>query len=657
MSVDGRVTLEQRLKSGPLPVDEAVRVVWSLCDRFEKSASAETLGDVVPSRVTLYGRIVEVNVPDALPIAGASAPERQRGGPPTPRSDVYAMGALLVHVLTGKPPDGTPLPVGAEHLRPVVAKCLAVDPSARFANLSELKRALVRLDKTLASGPKPSGTQPITRSTLGPWTIEGLLGQGSMGHVFKARHQSLGRLAAIKVLRPEQYQQPELIQRFFQEARTVNQINHEHIVEISDFVQEPGEAGPSAVYCVMEFLQGRTLGDLIEEQPVELSRGLRIVEQLCDALAAAHKVGVVHRDVKPDNIMLIERGGSKDYVKVLDFGVAKLTDTDGKAMVATTEGAIIGTPICMSPEQAQGDAIDARSDVWAVGVILYKLLTGAFPFDAPTFVNIAVQIITKPYAPLPAKNQVGEAIPPRLRTLVEKCLQKQRELRPQSMVELRDELRAILRGEAAPGAPGGRRGLVALGVAVLAAALGVGGFWLTRPPKPPEPLPPVIPPAVLVPLPVLEVDAGPVAEPEDAGAEDELVDAGVADEGDDGGVNAGVTRADAGTRRVVSTPTPKKPIRISAQSVAEVMTRFAPKLRGCQVKEPEDTAKVDGSTVLVITLQQSGKVVRAKMTGSGGGGGLEQCIARVLQREGFPPIEGPLPVNGEVKLKMKILTE
>ncbi|MCU0696681.1 MAG: protein kinase [Myxococcaceae bacterium] len=651
MSVDGRVTLEQRLQSGPLPVDEAVRVVWSLCDRFEKSASAETLGDVAPARVTLYGRVVEANVPDALPVAGASAPERQRGGPPTPRSDVYAMGALLVHALTGKPPDGTPLPARAAHLEAVVAKCLSPDPSARFANLSELKRALVRLDKTLTSGPRPSGSQPVTRTSLGPWNIEALLGQGSMGHVFKARHQSLGRLAAIKVLRPEQYQQPELIQRFFQEARTVNQINHEHIVEISDFVQEPGEAGPSAVYCVMEFLQGRTLGDLIEEQPVDLARALRIVEQLCDALAAAHRVGVVHRDVKPDNIMLIERGGSKDYVKVLDFGVAKLTDTDGKAMVATTEGAIIGTPICMSPEQAQGDAVDARSDVWAVGVILYKLLTGAFPFDAPNFVNIAVQIITKPYAPLPARNQVGESIPPRLRTLVEKCLQKHRELRPQSMVEVRDEVRAILRGEAAPGTGGGRRGLVALGAAVLMAGLGVGGFWLSRTPKPPEPVATPPPPAVLTPLPAVEVDAGPPPAANDAGADVALADAGATEDALDAGVEPGSGPADAGTRRPAA-GAPRKPIRISAKSVAEVMSRFGPKLRGCQVKYPDETAKVDGSTALLITLQQSGRVVNAKLLGSGAGGGLEQCIARVLQREGFPPIEGPLPVNGQVKVRL-----
>jgi serine/threonine-protein kinase len=639
MSADGRITLEQRLKSGPLPVDEAVRVVWGLCDRFEKTARAETLGDVAPARVTLYGRAIEVDIPDTSPLPIYSAPERRQGAS-TPRSDVYAMGALLVHLLLGRPPDGTALPPTAAHLQAVVDKCLAADPQARYANLSELKRALVRLDKTLMSGPRPTGSQPILRTSLGPWNIEALLGQGSMGHVFKARHQSLGRLAAIKVLRPEQYQQPELIGRFFQEARTVNQINHEHIVEISDFVQEPGEAGPSAVYCVMEFLQGRTLGDLVEEQPVSIERGVRIVEQVCDALAAAHRVGVVHRDVKPDNIMLIERGGSKDYVKVLDFGVAKLTDTDGKAMVATTEGAIIGTPICMSPEQAQGDSIDARSDIWAVGVILYKLLTGAFPFDAPTFVNIAVQIITKPYAPLPGKNKLGEAIPPRLRALVERCLQKQRELRPASMEAVRDELRAILRGERMPGeaSPARRAGLV-VGAVVLLAAV-AGGFWATRPP--PRELPrPQLPP--VLPLPPLEVDAS-VAAP----APLDAVDAGndAMDAGDDGPADAGLTPEDAGVPDVRKVPRPvQRPIKLSSESIGAVFQRLQPKFLGCAAKYPDEASKTNATTRLAFKVERSGKVPKARLTGAGSDGRFGDCIAGVLKRDGFPPIEGPLPAS------------
>ena len=629
MSDDSRMTLEQRLVSGPLPADEAVRIVWSLCDRFEKSGKAETLGDVSPARVTLYGKVAEVRVPDAQFLAGYSAPERRETGP-TPRSDVYAMGALLVHALTGKPFDGTPLPPTAAHLTAVIERCLQPDPAGRFANLSELKRALVRMDKTLMSGPKLVAERPFTRTSLGPWNLEGMLGQGSMGTVFKAKHEALGRLAAIKVLNPEQYQNPELIHRFFQEARTVNQINHEHIVEISDFVQEPGPTGPSVVYCVMELLKGGTLGDALESGPMPIERGLRIVEQLCDALAAAHRVGVVHRDVKPDNIMLIERAGSKDYVKVLDFGVAKLTETDGKAMISTTEGAIIGTPICMSPEQAQGDDVDARSDVWAVGVILYRMLTGRFPFDAPTFVNIAVQIITKPYAPLPPKTSTGEPVPERLATLVEKCLQKRRDLRPASMDVVRDELRVILRGDDEK-ATSKRSALSFVAAAVIVVGL-VGGGVAWKSVSADKPVPPVVaplPPLVLPPVVAVE-DSGRV---EDAGAlaASEPVDAGVGGE---------ASEPDAGTV-LVRVKAPPKPIKLSQEVLVGALGKLGPKLNGCGAKFPGQRDLLQGGPVkLSFAIQKSGKMTDVRLDPPVQGGTLEKCVAGVLAQNPLPPNDG-----------------
>jgi serine/threonine protein kinase len=208
--LDAPQTLEQRLAAGPVPVDEAVRIVWALCDRFEKQGKAETMGDVSPARVTLHGRVVEAKVPDAAPVAGYSAPERASAGP-TPRSDMYAMGRLLVHLLFGRPDSDGPFPPEASHLQVVAQRCLQPNPADRYANLTELKRALVRLDKTLVSGPRLVATQELlVRDMLGPWKLEGLLGQGSMGTVYRGRHQALGRLAAIKVLRPEQYQSPEL---------------------------------------------------------------------------------------------------------------------------------------------------------------------------------------------------------------------------------------------------------------------------------------------------------------------------------------------------------------------------------------------------------------------------------------------------------------
>ncbi|MBL8921305.1 MAG: protein kinase [Myxococcaceae bacterium] len=628
MSGDGRITLEERLREGPLPPDEAVRVVWALCDRFEKGKQ-ETLGDVAPNRVTLFGRQVEAVVPDALPVLGFSAPERT-GSAPTPRSDVFAMGALLARAILGRQFDGGPLPASAAHLQAVVERCLQPDPAKRFANLSELKRALVRLDKTLMSGPKLVAEQAFTRTSLGPWTLEAVLGQGSMGTVYRAKHQALGRLAAIKVLRPEQYQNPELVQRFFQEARTVNQINHEHIVEISDFVQEPGPRGPSVVYCVMEFLHGRTLGDLMEAGPVPLARGLGAVEQVADALAAAHRVGVVHRDVKPDNIMLIERGGNRDYVKVLDFGVAKLTDTDGKAMVSTTEGAIIGTPICMSPEQAQGEEVDARSDVWAVGVILYRLLTGHFPFDAPTFVNIAVQIITKPYAPLPSRTPAGEAIPERLARLVESCLQKRRDLRPPTMDVVRDELRAVLKGDE----PKRSSKAPLLAAGVVAVALVGGGIW--RVTKVPDEQPPVVLPTpdvpALPPLALVEVDAGVL--PEDAGllVEDEPADAGAVV------VDAPVVDAGAGTSVRV---TPKvKPVTLTPEMVNKVFTRARPAITAC-LEKGAATIPPSGQVSIGLTIPPDGVPRGVKVTLPASSPAVEACVTKKVMQLRFPVNTGP----------------
>lgn len=634
MSDDGRMTLEQRLKSGPLPVEEAVRIVWTLCERFEKSGKVETLGDVSPTRVTLYGQVPEVSVPDAEFLAGSSAPERKTSGP-TPRSDVYAMGALLVHALTGKPFDGTPLPAAAAHLAPVIKRCLQTDPDARFANLSELKRALARTDGTLMSGPKLVAEKTFERTSLGPWNLEGLIGQGSMGTVFKAKHHALGRLAAIKVLNPEQYQAPEFIQRFFQEARTVNQINHEHIVEISDFVQEPGPKGPTVVYCVMELLKGGTLGDALESGPMPIARGLGIIEQLCDALAAAHRVGVVHRDVKPDNIMLIERAGSKDYVKVLDFGVAKLTETDGRAVVSTIEGAVIGTPICMSPEQAQGEHVDARSDVWAVGVILYRMLTGRFPFDAPTFVNIAVQIITRPHAPLPPKTSTGEPVPERLATLVEKCLQKPRDLRPASMDVVRDELRAILRGGDEKATS--KRSAVPFVVAA-AAVLGlVGGgvAWKSSSRQTTVPDPIVVPlPPPVQPIAAVE-DSG---HPEDAGAlaVNERFDAGVA--GAAAGADAGV--ADAGVA-VVRVKVALKPVKLSRPMIVEHLDALGAEFTTCGKKFADQRDLLQGGAVwLLFVIQKSGKVTNVTLDAPVQGGKLEKCVAAALAKSPFPLNDG-----------------
>ncbi|HZI09811.1 MAG TPA: serine/threonine-protein kinase [Myxococcus sp.] len=266
---------------------------------------------------------------------------------------------------------------------------------------------------------------------LGSYQLERLLGEGSMGQVFQARHVRLGRQVALKVLRPAFAHDSSFVQRFFQEARSVNQINHEHIVEIFDFVED---AEHGHVYCVMELLRGQCLSALLKEEQLSVMRIRRIAVQVCAALGAAHQLGVVHRDVKPDNLFVTHKAGQADFVKVLDFGVAKVLTAEGTS--GTLDGTIIGTPTYMSPEQAAGLPVDQRADVYGLGTVLYEMLSGRPPFVAPNFGQLMVKVITEPAPPLPSHTPSGEPVPQALAQLTLRCLAKEPGDRPQSLSEV-----------------------------------------------------------------------------------------------------------------------------------------------------------------------------------------------------------------------------
>jgi serine/threonine protein kinase len=634
-----RKTLADHLRSGPLDPDVAAQVLWAICAVVE-AAHPNAFGEVDPEAVELEGDLALLTPRLQRRAGGAgalAAPERARSGP-TPQSDVYALGALLHVALTGRPPDGRPLTGPAAELAPVVERCLSPDPARRYATVAELRQALTQVDGTHVSGPRRAATM-VARAAprqLGPWVLERMLGEGSMGEVFKARHERLGRAAAIKLLRAEQYKSRELVQRFFQEARTVNQINHEHIVEISDFVEEPGADGPAAVYCVMELLDGRSVEAELERGPLTLARALGIVEQLADALAAAHRVGVVHRDVKPENIMLISRAGQSDYVKVLDFGVAKLTAPDHASMVSTMDGTVIGTPVGMSPEQARGEHVDARTDIWAVGVLLFRMLSGRLPFDAPNFAAIAVKICTAPTPPLPERTRTGEPIPAALRALVLGCLEKDRERRPARMEEVRDLVRALRAEVTRVEAPsGGRRGAVvglAAGLAVL--LVGAVATWrLTSQPAPPpvvvaptpppvaeappvEPAPPAVPSAV-----------APLAAPEPA-----PVDA-----------DAGVARPDAGAvAPAPEAPRPVRPVALTPAVISAGVKQAQPRVGKCLTAHQADLPRNERAVLVSITIEPSGKVSTVKVLTAGVAGlPVEACIVRAVSEARFPLNLGP----------------
>jgi eukaryotic-like serine/threonine-protein kinase len=395
------------------------------------------------------------------------SPERIRGNRGTATSDIYGLGVLMYELLTGKPPftaadpaetrrlhlesEPARLPASCERLAPIVLRCLAKDPARRFPDVAEVRQALA-WHAGDSSGPStvqirtPGGERTAERAqapevdpageVLGSYELVKLLGQGGMGRVYQARHLKLDRMVAIKLLRPELSKDPSQLQRFFQEARAVNKVNHEHIVEVADFVEEtPAEGG--RVYCVMELLVGRSLRDLARQDPVPLSRAINICRQVCDALEAAHQVGVVHRDIKPDNIFLIEKGGKPDFVKVLDFGVAKLKSaTEADTVGFTRSGVVVGTPAYMAPEQALGESVGPGADIYALASVLYGLLMGHPPFDSTTIGVLVTRLVTQPAPPLLPKSIAGEPLPEGLRRLVERCLLKEPDQRPKSMAEL-----------------------------------------------------------------------------------------------------------------------------------------------------------------------------------------------------------------------------
>ncbi len=272
--------------------------------------------------------------------------------------------------------------------------------------------------------------------TVGNYNITAKLGEGGMGTVFLAEHPVIGSRVALKAIHPEYARSPEVVSRFVNEARAVNQIGHDHIIDIHDFGTTP--AGD--FYFIMEYLSGEMLSDQRGRQVAfSPTRALHIVAQIADALAASHERGVIHRDLKPDNIFLITRDGKPDFVKVLDFGLAKLTTVNGAAPAYTTDaGVIMGTPYYMSPEQCEGRMeLDHRTDVYSLGVILFEMLTGQVPFAGEGYGEVMTKHIS---LPPPAARSFVPGLPIALEAILSRALAKAPDARFQTMAEFREVL-------------------------------------------------------------------------------------------------------------------------------------------------------------------------------------------------------------------------
>lgn len=271
--------------------------------------------------------------------------------------------------------------------------------------------------------------------SIGNYRIISQIGSGGMGAVYLAEHPLIGKKVALKVIHRDLAQNREVIQRFFQEAKSVNKIGHEHIVTVHDF----GQSEEGDHFYIMEYIDGITLAKVLSNDTVmEGQRVLHIGSQIAAGLAAAHAAGIIHRDLKPDNIMLTKRGRTDDYVKILDFGLAKVFSGEGQGLTAI--GVVLGTPQYMSPEACESKRdIDHRTDIYALGVLLFQMLTSRLPFDGATMGEILIKQVTTLPPPLRAFNS---AVAPAIEQIVLRCLAKKPDDRFATMAALRDALLA-----------------------------------------------------------------------------------------------------------------------------------------------------------------------------------------------------------------------
>ena len=410
------------------------------------------------------------------------SPEQIRGAEADARSDVWGLGAVLYEMVTGRPafPEGPlsgaapPAPMSQLRegippgLQAVVTRALALRPADRYPGVREMKADLLGRLQSVALR-----TVEIHRD-FGPYRIGELLGGGGMGVVYRAEDRRLGRSVAIKLLSPELTRDPAAKARFLQEARAASALDHPNLCT----VYEVGEAAMGQLYLAMPCYDGETLRRKIDaDGPLPVAEALDIALQVLKGLAKAHRHGIVHRDIKPANLMVTGDG----VVKILDFGIAKLARIGADAAADLTRtGTRIGTPAYMSPEQARGDEVDVRTDLWSLGVVLYEMLAGVRPACEATAVKPA-----RPAEPGPVRRLRPDA-PAEVEGILRRLLARDRQERYASAEAALSDVRVLLgttsgtstaTGELVPVA---RRALrlwtgAALALVVLAIA---AGYWL-----------------------------------------------------------------------------------------------------------------------------------------------------------------------------------
>jgi len=484
--------------------------------------------------------------------------------------------------------------------------------------------------RVTSSGPTPSPAQIPTAELMAlmsdRYRIIKRIGRGGMGEVFLSEHAAIGKQVAIKILSEDFARKPRIVQRFLQEARAASLIRHENVVDITDFGHTPS----GLPFLTMEYLDGEDLKAMLRrELRLPWPRARRILLQVLAALEAAHAQGVIHRDIKPDNCFRLTRGDNEDFIKVLDFGIAKvLGDEIDQALTQT--GVVMGSAEYMSPEQAKSEPIDARTDLYSVGVILYQMLTGKVPFRANGFMGTLSKHIMEP--PPPPRQVAPEAkITRQLEQLVLKALAKEPGDRFQSASEFAAALKAM---------PPGRVGPVVTGRATwwtagLVAALCIGGLmtwslWPGAPERQDDGVADHMVASVDEPG-QSDPHLAPVLAPQVPEAPAVTTEHGEGGESGDAGTTGDASAPDPG-KRTQTRPRPKLPEVLSVDQLRHGFAQVESVARECR------KFGVPGAVVHVqLRVTPEGKVEGAAARKPYQGTSLGSCVESAASKAKFPP--------------------